>query len=71
MHSTGSLAFSIFAAGVLSGAGWLVVTNPPGSAVGAQDSNRWFGWVLCGFGAAAWAIFVARAWARHRHSLRT
>ncbi len=65
--SLGAIAFSLFAMTVLGGAGWLVVTHPPGSAAGAEGSNRWAGWVLVAFGAGAALIAVARARSRLVH----
>ena len=71
VSSNGSIAFALFAAVFLSAIGWLVVVQPPGSAVGAEESNRWFGWVLAAFGAAAWIVAGSRIVARLRHPIRT
>jgi hypothetical protein len=61
------VAFAGVLAAVLSAAAALLVLHPPGAAVGAEESNRRFGVGLAGLGAAAWAVFAARARGRLRH----
>ena len=66
-HSAGGIAFVAFGALFLSSIAWLLVAHPPGSAVGAEENNRWAGWVLCGFAAIMWAMLGARLLALQRH----
>lgn len=49
---------------VLAAAGVLVMLAPPGGAVGAQASNRWFGVMLAAAGLVGWV--VTGAWVRGR-----
>ncbi|MBL8954520.1 MAG: hypothetical protein JNK82_27320 [Myxococcaceae bacterium] len=65
--STGAISFSFFATLFLAGVGAIVVINPPGAAVGAQDDNRWFGWGLLAFAFGGLVVFAARLRARVLH----
>jgi len=67
VHSVGSVIFAFFAAAYLGSCGSLVVVNPPGSAVGAADQNRWFGVAILVFASVALALVVLRCAARLRH----
>jgi hypothetical protein len=60
VHDNRSIVFSLTIAIVLCGVGALVIAVPPGSAVGAAQSNQWFGVGLVAFGAIAW-LMVALA----------
>jgi hypothetical protein len=67
VYDLAGIAFTFLAGGVVTAAGALVTMYPPGSAVGAENSNRWFGVALLVFGAAGWLMFVARVRARIVH----
>lgn len=57
------------AAMALSAFGLLLVVYPPGSAVGAERSNRLFGVGVLVLGALTWAALTSRVRARARHPL--
>lgn len=60
-------AFLFVAAAGLSGATWLLALHPPGAAVGATDTNRWFA-LPVGLGALAYvALFLRALFRRARH----
>ena len=67
VHSIGSVVFALFATTVLGSCGSLVVVHPPGSAVGAENENRWFGVAILVAAACSFALLVARIVARLRH----
>jgi hypothetical protein len=67
VHDRRAVAFAFAAAIVLSAMGALVVAFPPGSDVGAELSNRWFGVGLLAVAAIAWVILVLRIRARRAH----
>ena len=69
VHSLTAMMFASFAALILTGAGALVTLNPPGTAVGAAESNQWFGVGLLAFGMLAWILVAARALGRLRYPL--
>jgi DNA-directed RNA polymerase subunit RPC12/RpoP len=56
VHDNRSIVFWAITAIVLCAAGALVLAFPPGSAVGAERSNQWFGAALVVFGAIGWLI---------------
>jgi hypothetical protein len=56
VHSVTSVLFTIFAALVVTGVGALMVVHPPGAAVGAEASNRLFGWGILGIGVLGWIL---------------
>lgn len=64
-----SLVFAFVSASVLSSVGTLVVMFPPGSAVGATASNRWFGVAVLGIALATWLTLVGWIRARRAHPL--
>ncbi len=57
------------AALALSAFGLLLVVYPPGSAVGAERSNRLFGVGVLALGALTWAVLTSRVRARARHPI--
>ncbi len=57
------------AALALSAFGLLLVVYPPGSAVGAERSNRLFGVGVLALGALTWAALASRVRARARHPI--
>ena len=60
-------AFLFVAAAGLSFAAWLLVLHPPGAAVGATATNRWFA-LPVGLGALAYvALFLRALFRRARH----
>jgi hypothetical protein len=67
VHSVTAVLFASFAAAFLTAAGALVTLHPPGSAVGAADTNRWFGVGLLVIGLLTWIVPVARIVGRARH----
>lgn len=70
VHDAWAIAFAIFAAGFLTAIGVLITVYPPGSAVGAESENRWFGIALLVVGALTWVIPALRIRARLRHPLQ-
>lgn len=66
VYDVPGLVFPAFAALVLAGFGALIIAFPPGSAVGAQESNGLFGVALCVAGAIALLLLV-RLGARQLH----
>lgn len=56
VHDNGSIVFTFVTAIVLSAAGALVIAFPPGSAVGAEQSNQWFGVGLAVLGVIGWVM---------------
>ena len=67
IHDPLAIAFALVAASLLSIVGVLLVTIPPGSAVGAEASNRWFGVGVLTGAAAFWTAFGLRIRARRKH----
>jgi hypothetical protein len=67
VHDSTSIAFAFVAGLVLSAVGALVIRFPPGSAIGAESSNRWVGVGLAVFGAVGWLMFAARVRGRIVH----
>lgn len=67
VHDAGGLVFASLVAVVLFAAGTLVIVHPPGAAVGAESSNRWFGIGMVGLGAIALLVFVGRLRGRLAH----
>jgi hypothetical protein len=67
VHSPVYLVSLSAIAGVFSSFGALIVAHPPGAAVGATHSNRWFGFGLAAFGALGWlvAAFLLRRRLKH------
>ncbi len=61
------IVFSFVTASLLSAGGALVIAFPPGSAVGAEQSNQWFGVALVAFGMIAWVNFAFGVRARMIH----
>jgi hypothetical protein len=61
------VAFSMSAAAFLTAVGALVTMFPPGSAVGAESSNRWFGIGLLTIGVLTWIVPTLRVTRRLRH----
>lgn len=69
VHDLASVLTSALAASILTAAGATVIAFPPGSAVGATASNRWFGVGLLGIGLLAFAVPATRLAGRLRHPL--
>lgn len=67
VHDGWSVAFSMGSAAFLTGVGALVTMFPPGSAVGAESSNRWFGIGLLAIGVLTWIVPTLRIGQRLRH----
>lgn len=67
VRSVTAVLFASFAAALLTAAGALVTLHPPGSAVGAAESNRWFGVGVLAVAVLAWIVPVARIVVRARH----
>ncbi len=67
VYDVAGVVFAFLAAGGLAAAGLLVTVYAPGSAVGAERSNRWFGIGLLAFGAIGWGMSAARVRARIVH----
>lgn len=62
-------AFLFVAAAALFGATWLLALHPPGAAVGAADTNRWFA-LPVGLGALGYvALFLRALLRRMQHPL--
>jgi hypothetical protein len=57
VHDAAGIVFSFVAAAVVSAVAVLLVAVPPGSAVGAERSNQWFGFGLAAVAAFAWVSF--------------
>jgi hypothetical protein len=47
--------------------GALVILFPPGAAVGAEHSNRWFGIGFAALGAVLWLLVIYRIQVRSAH----
>jgi hypothetical protein len=62
-----NIAFVVFACAVATAAGALVVVYPPGSAVGAESSNRVFGYAILALSVFGWGFFASRVRTRLRH----
>lgn len=69
VHDDRAVVFSFVAATMLSAIGALLVAFPPGSAVGAEASNRWFGVALLAVAALAWVIVALRIRQRRAHPI--
>lgn len=69
VHDDRSFVFGFAAATVLSAVGTLIVRFPPGAAVGATQSNRWFGVALLAFAVGAWLMLARWLLARRAHPL--
>jgi hypothetical protein len=69
VHSLTAMIFALFAALVLTGAGALLTLKPPGTAVGAAESNQWFGVGLLVFAMLAWILVASRVLGRLRYPL--
>ena len=69
VYSVTAVLFASFAAAILTAAGALMVLHPPGSAVGAESSNRWFGVGLLVVGLLAWIVPASRNVGRWRHAI--
>ncbi|HSO40219.1 MAG TPA: hypothetical protein VLT33_47160 [Labilithrix sp.] len=54
VEDSARIASALVAAVALCCAAAFVVAHPPGSAIGAEDQNRWFGIALAVFGALGW-----------------
>ena len=67
VHDVRGVVFSFVAATVLSALGTVVIVFPPGSGVGAEESNRWFGLVLLTLATVAWVSGGMRMRARRAH----
>ena len=67
LHNGWSVAFSMGSAAFLTAVGALVTAFPPGSAVGAESSNRWFGVGLLAIGVLTWIVPTVRIAGRLRH----
>jgi DNA-directed RNA polymerase subunit RPC12/RpoP len=67
VHDVGGVVFAGLLAAALSAAGALVMLHPPGTAVGADQSNRWFGVGMAVLGAVAWLVFASRIRGRLLH----
>ncbi len=67
VHSIGYLVTVSVLAGVLTALGVLMIVHPPGAAVGAEQSNRWFGVGLALLGAYLWLLFMVRLRGRLAH----
>lgn len=63
------IVFSLVAGFGLAGFGALILAFPPGSAVGAERSNAWFGVGLLACAALAWAMAALQVRARVIHPL--
>lgn len=63
IRSAGHIAVTLLYASFLSGVGVLIVLYPPGSAVGADSENRWFGVALLvlGLSCIGWGVAMIRA----------
>lgn len=64
VHDDRALIFSFVLASALCAVSALIILNPPGSAVGAEQSNRWFGVALLVFAAIGYVSFAFRIRAR-------
>lgn len=64
-----SVIYTAMIASVLSAFGALVVAIPPGAAVGAQASNRWFGVGFLILGTTAWVLCALQFRTRSIHPL--
>jgi hypothetical protein len=64
-----SVVFTVVIASLLTATGTPVVAFPPGAAVGAEASNRWFGVGLLVFAALAWVALALQLQARRAHPL--
>lgn len=67
VHDVPGTLFASLLALVLFAAGALVILHPPGSAVGAEESNRWFGYGMVVLGVIASLVFAARVRGRLAH----
>ena len=67
IHSVGSVIFTVFCMLFLGTCGSLVTVHPPGSAVGAESENRWFGVGILVFAGLAFVLVVAKIVAHLRH----
>jgi hypothetical protein len=61
------IASALVAAVALCCAAAFVVAHPPGSAIGAEDQNRWFGVALAVFGGIGWLRLGLLLWQRSVH----
>jgi hypothetical protein len=67
VHDIRGIVFASLFAILLSAVGALLILHPPGAAVGAEQSNRWFGVAMLGFGVLAWLVFAVRVRGRRAH----
>ena len=65
--SIGAIIFSAAAATVVTAVGLLLTLYPPGSAVGATESNRYFGIAILVVGLLGWIMPGSRIFRRIRH----
>jgi len=69
VHSVTGIVFATVLASAISAAGALLIVHPPGAAVGAEQSNRWFGVGLTVLGGFAWLVFGWRVRGRLKHPI--
>lgn len=62
-----SMAVTAFSGAILLAAATLFVMHPPGAAVGARESNQWFGYAIGVAGAAYWIMLATWIAGRVRH----
>lgn len=67
VHDLRGVVFPSLVAVALFAAGALVILHPPGAAVGAQESNQWFGRAMVALGVVSLLVFTRRVWARLIH----